>query len=127
MVLIPQASYNLWYNPPQILWYLYHTALSLGKNIPQNIPHCGIYTTQKGVDTMKKCTIDSCNSQHYAKGLCKKHYAQHLRGSLIDKSRSTEDIIADIRSYESYINTCAKSDKQTISELFTLIQELINR
>lgn len=75
---------------------------------------------------MKQCTIDSCDNQHYAKGLCKKHYAQHLRGTLTDKSRTTEDIIADIRSYESYINTCAKSDKQTISELFTLIQELIN-
>lgn len=77
---------------------------------------------------MKKCTIDSCNSQHYAKGLCKKHYAQHLRGTLTDKqqSRTTEDIIADIRSYESLISICIDSKNQKLVELFTLIQELIN-
>lgn len=77
---------------------------------------------------MKKCTIDSCNSQHYAKGLCKKHYAQHLRGTLTDKqqSRSTEDIIADIRSYESLIDTCINSKNQSLAELFTLLRELLN-
>ena len=76
----------------------------------------------------KHCTIDSCNGQHYAKGLCKKHYAQHLRGTLIDEqqSRTTEDIIADIKSYESLINICIDSKNQKLVELFTLIQELIN-
>ena len=75
---------------------------------------------------MKQCTIDSCDGQHYAKGLCKKHYAQHLRGTLIDKSRTTEDIIADIRSYESYIDKLMQLDNQKLVELLTLIQELIN-
>jgi hypothetical protein len=75
---------------------------------------------------MKQCIIDSCDNQAHAKGLCKKHYAQHLRGTLTDKSRTTEDIIADIRSYESLINVCIDSKNQKLVELFTLIQELIN-
>ena len=75
---------------------------------------------------MKQCTIDSCDNQHYAKGLCKKHYAQHLRGTLTDEGRTTEDIIADIRSYESLINICVNSKNQELVELFILIQELIN-
>lgn len=77
---------------------------------------------------MKQCTIDSCDNQHYAKGLCKKHYAQHLRGTLIDEQqgRTTEDIIADIRNYESLISICINSKNQELAELFTLIQELIN-
>ena len=74
----------------------------------------------------KHCTIDSCNGQHYAKGLCKKHYAQHLRNTLTEDRRTTEDIIADIRSYESLINICIDSKNQKLVELFTLIQELIN-
>lgn len=75
---------------------------------------------------MKQCTIDSYNGQHYAKGLCKKHYAQYLRGTLTGDRRTTEDIIADIRSYESYIDKLMQLDNQKLVELLTLIQELIN-
>lgn len=31
---------------------------------------------------MKTCTIDGCGWKHKAKGLCKKHYHQHQRGTL---------------------------------------------
>ena len=75
---------------------------------------------------MKKCTIKSCENQAHAKGLCKKHYAQHLRGTLTEDRRSTEDIIADIRSYESLIDTCINSKNQKLTELFTLLRELLN-
>lgn len=75
---------------------------------------------------MRKCIIDTCDNQAHAKGLCKKHYAQHLRGTLTDKSRTTEDIIADIRRYESYIDKLMQLDNQKLVELLTLIQELIN-
>jgi hypothetical protein len=76
---------------------------------------------------MKQCTIDSCDNQHYAKGLCKKHYAQHLRGTLTDESRTTEDIIAELREYESLIDAGINSKNENLASLFTLLRELLNQ
>ena len=41
---------------------------------------CRNWYTKKNYHTNKrKCTIDTCNNPHYAKGYCKNHYEINLR------------------------------------------------
>jgi hypothetical protein len=35
----------------------------------------------------RKCSLDACESRHYAKGFCKKHYAQVLRHGKLTPER----------------------------------------
>ena len=53
----------------------------------------------------KDCTIYYCQSKHYARGFCKKHYAQHYRAS--NKK--------GIRQYQAYVSTAQRHNVDAIT------------
>lgn len=62
---------------------------------------------------MKECSIETCNSKHYGKGYCQKHYWQFKRtGKVLENTLKDFNVVIEKNNYYEIILVSVKTNKQ---------------